>query len=230
MPPPRYARRSARCAGSSRPPPTRWPSCPPTTARAAADRLVGRGLASTIESADDRSQPGLADCDRPPADGGRAPPIAARARPGGRQRRFAAQNLDVGFIDRLAASSGADIVLLADDGEDARAVQTTQAIGAAGQNAAPAAGCRPARASRSRSPSRCPPDHPPACTRCWSPASCWSPRPARWWLRVAGALHHPAAGRAGHAADRVAGGELDTRVPVGAGRRDRAGWPARSTG
>src|SRR5207342_1417515 len=79
--------------------------------RAAADRMIGRGLASTIRtggSFDDDWR----DCTEP-RDGGVAA-IAARS-----GDIVAALSLDAGFIDRLSASSGADITLLDRDGAGA---------------------------------------------------------------------------------------------------------------
>ncbi|AGZ46235.1 putative diguanylate cyclase with GAF sensor [Actinoplanes friuliensis DSM 7358] len=85
---------------------------PEEARRPAADQLVTRGLASEIRigpegSADQR------DCAAPAA-GGSVTAIVARARQG-EITVSAAQRLDAGFVNRLAASSGAEVTLLAGD-------------------------------------------------------------------------------------------------------------------
>ena len=96
---------------------------------AAAGQLMNRGLASTIRIAG-AADPSWRDC-AAPADGGVAA-IVARARVTG-VTISAAQTLDAGFIDRLAASSGAEVTLLTHDGAGAGPAQSTVAAGARGQ-------------------------------------------------------------------------------------------------
>jgi two-component system cell cycle response regulator len=76
-----------------------------------------------------------------PADTG-VTAIAARARAGD-VTVTAAQALDAGFVDRLAASSGAEVTLLTDDGRDAGAAQSTVAVRDRGRVAAAAGTAAP---------------------------------------------------------------------------------------
>jgi two-component system cell cycle response regulator len=89
---------------------------PEADRRPAADQLVTRGLASEIRIG--ASDPGgQRDC-MAPAAGGSMTAIVARARQG-QVTVAAAQALDAGFVARLAASCGAEVTLLADDGPGA---------------------------------------------------------------------------------------------------------------
>ncbi|MET8147059.1 diguanylate cyclase [Actinoplanes sp. NPDC049668] len=89
---------------------------PETGRRQAADQLVARGLASEIRIGAGVSA-GQRDCAMPAA-GGVATAIVARARQGV-VTVSAAQRLDVEFVNRLAATSGAAVTLLAGDGPGA---------------------------------------------------------------------------------------------------------------
>jgi HAMP domain-containing protein len=96
---------------------------PEADRRSAADQLVTRGLASELRiGADDLG--GQRDCAAPAA-GGSVTAIVARARQGD-VTVSAALRLDVGFIDRLAASSGAAVTLLAHDGAGAGPVLSSE--------------------------------------------------------------------------------------------------------
>ena len=177
----------------------------PEDARAgAAGRIAGRGLVSRIA---DRPEPGWRDCTMP-ADGGVQ---ALSARSGD---VVAVQDLDSAFLDRLAASSGADVALLASDQADAPVRTTAQAMGVT--TAPPAARRRvpmgpgqplplvvsvPAGASLGLYALL-------AATVLLSAVA--AALVARWLAR---STTRPLAELA-HAVDRVAGGALDTRVPV----------------
>ncbi|MEU7903008.1 diguanylate cyclase [Actinoplanes sp. NPDC049118] len=89
---------------------------PEADRRHAADQLVTRGLASEIRIGGGVPA-GQRDCAAPVA-GGVATAIVARARQGD-VTVSAAQQLDVGFVNRLAASSGVAVTLLAGDGPGA---------------------------------------------------------------------------------------------------------------
>ena len=89
---------------------------PAADRRPAADQLVTRGLASGITIGP--SDPGgLRDCSAPAA-GGAVTALVARARHD-EITVAAVQSLDAGFVARLAASCGAEVTLLADDGPGA---------------------------------------------------------------------------------------------------------------
>jgi two-component system cell cycle response regulator len=89
---------------------------PEADRRPAADQLITRGLATEIRiGADDPG--GQRDCAAPAA-GGSVTAIVARARQDD-VTVAAAQALDAGFVARLAASSGAEVTLLAYDGPGA---------------------------------------------------------------------------------------------------------------
>ncbi len=88
---------------------------------AAAGQLQGRGLASIVRVGGS-GDPGWRDCGAP-ADGS-VTAIVARAQSGS-VTVYAAQALDAGFVTRLAASSGAEVTLLAGDARGAGAVQST---------------------------------------------------------------------------------------------------------
>jgi two-component system cell cycle response regulator len=178
----------------------------PEDARAgAAGRIAGRGLVSRIAG---RAEPGWRDCGTPAGGGVQA--LSARS-----GDVVAVQDLDSAFLDRLAASSGADVALLASDQANAAPVRTTaQAIGV---TAAPPA-------ARRRVPMG--PGQPlPLVVSVPAGASLGlyavlaaavllsavaAALVARWLAR---STTRPLAELA-HAVDRVAGGALDTRVPV----------------
>jgi two-component system cell cycle response regulator len=90
---------------------------PEANRRPAADQLVIRGLATEIQIGTAAQQGGLRDCAAPAA-GGSVTALVARARQGD-VTVAAAQTLDAGFVARLAASCGAEVTLLADDGPGA---------------------------------------------------------------------------------------------------------------
>ena len=105
----------------------------------AADQLVSRGLASSV-TVDRPQNPAWRDCGGG-ADGGGVVAMVARARVGD-VVVAAAQDLDAGFVDRLAASSGAEVTLLAGDG-DGQPAQSTVTARAQGQVALAAATAKP---------------------------------------------------------------------------------------
>ncbi|GAB1643200.1 diguanylate cyclase [Krasilnikovia sp. MM14-A1259] len=94
--------------------------------RAAADQLVARGLATeiTIGRSGSGGPARWRDC-AAPADVGVAA-IVARAR-ATNVTISVAQALDAAFVDRLAASSGADVTLLSRDGAGAAPTESTEA-------------------------------------------------------------------------------------------------------
>lgn len=196
---------------------------PADARQAAADQLVGRGLASEVRiGAED---PGWRDCSAPANAGVTA--IAAQARAGD-VTVAAAQSLDGTFVYRLAASSGAEITLLAHNGQDAPPVQSTLSPPARGEVAVAAGMATPRTESGNRYVRRLPmgPGQPlPLAVSVSAPfpaglylllltavlmvAAC-AILAARWLART---TTRPLAALA-WAADRVAAGELDTRVPV----------------
>ena len=174
----------------------------------AARQLVKRGLASEIT---DRTDPRWRDCARP-AGGVDAISAASTAEDGA--QIVAAQRLDAGFVDRLAASSGADVLLLAHDGAGAATVRGTQALGP---------GVRPTGTVRrvAVGPGQplplavsVPEDDPRGLYALMTmgvlAVAAGAVLVARWLAR---STTRPLAELA-RAADRVAGGELDTRVPL----------------
>jgi two-component system, cell cycle response regulator len=112
---------------------------PPEQRHAVADQFVSRGLASAIRVTDGQEPAfetggggtagpqatlgdGWRDCAAPADSGVLA--VAARAEAGG-VTVAAAQTLDGAFVDRLAASSGAEVTLLSRDGVGAQPIQST---------------------------------------------------------------------------------------------------------
>jgi diguanylate cyclase (GGDEF)-like protein len=112
---------------------------PPADRQPAASQLVTRGLASSV-TVGGRQNPAWRDCAAP--DHGGVAAIVARASVDGLVVT-AAQSLDAGFVDRLAASSGAEVTLLANGGGDAQPVQSTVTDRAQGQVAVAAATAKP---------------------------------------------------------------------------------------
>ena len=196
---------------------------PAAARQAAADQMVARGLVSAIRvGAEDN---GWRDCTAPA--NGAVTAIAAQARARG-VTVAAAQNLDGAFVDRLATSSGAEITLLAHDGADAPPAQSTLASPDRGEVAVAAAMAAPRTESGNRYVRRLPiaPGQPlPLAVSVSAPvpaglylllltavlvvAVC-AILAARWLART---TTRPLAELAA-AADRVAEGDLDTRVPV----------------
>jgi diguanylate cyclase (GGDEF)-like protein len=190
---------------------------PPADRAAVGDQLVRRGLASTVQVGG-AADPAWRDCTTP-SDGG-VTAIAARAQAGD-VTIAAAQVLDSGFIDRLAASSGAEVALLARDRP------ATAAAGVQGDVVAPAG--QPARTRdggryvRSLLPIPGQPLPLVISVTGGDPSGLYVILLGTVLLVAAGAVvvarwlarstTRPLAGLA-WAADRVADGDLDTRVPV----------------
>ena len=105
---------------------------------AAVNQLVRRGLASSV-TVDGPRNPAWRDCASP--DGGGVAAVMARAQVGD-VVVTAAQRLDAGFVERLAASSGAEVTLLGRD-DDAQPAHSTVAARAQGQVAVAAATAKP---------------------------------------------------------------------------------------
>ena len=175
---------------------------------AAADQMVRRGLVSAVATAED---PGWRPCSAATAGGG-VSGLSARAETPDGGVVVAAQHIDAAFIDRLAASSGADVVLLTGDQADARTALTT--LAPAGDDAGasrrvqigpgqplPLAISVPARHSTGLYL---------LLGACVLLVALGAMLVARWLAR---STTQPLAELA-RAADRVAGGGLDTRVPV----------------
>ncbi|RZU50351.1 diguanylate cyclase (GGDEF)-like protein [Krasilnikovia cinnamomea] len=112
---------------------------PTADRRLAADQLIARGLAAEITIGRTGSAPPAhwRDC-ADPADVGVAA-IAARAQAPG-VTVAAGQVLDAAFVDRLAASSGAEVTLLSGDGAGAAPTESTEPPYARSHVAALAAG------------------------------------------------------------------------------------------
>jgi diguanylate cyclase (GGDEF)-like protein len=108
---------------------------PPAARRAAGAQIVDHNLASAV-TVGGQTNVTWRDC-AAPADGGVAA-VAASAHSGS-VVITAAQTLDAGFLDRLSASSGAEVTLLAHDGAGAASAESTEP-GDASQIAAVAAG------------------------------------------------------------------------------------------
>ncbi len=184
---------------------------------AAADQMVRRGLATAVTGAHD---PAWRDCSGDPAGGGVAAVAAHADTPEG-DVVVAAQNLDAGFIDRLAASSGADVVLLSGEGAPAAPGQDNRALGAG----SPEPGAvrhigvgpgQPLPLAVSVPTSR-PTGLYVLLAACIVIVAGGAMLAARWLAR---STTQPLAELA-RAADRVASGGLDTRVPVA--RNDEVG-------
>jgi diguanylate cyclase (GGDEF)-like protein len=196
---------------------------PADARQAVADQLISRGLASavTLEGAN----PAWRNC-ATPADAGVAA-IAATAQAGD-VMITAAQDLDAGFVGRLAASSGAEVTLLDQDGQDAGPAQSTLSASAGGRVAAAAGTAAPRTANGDRYVRRIPtgPGQPlplAVSVSAGDPVGLYlllicavvvvgigAVLVARWLAR---STTRPLADLA-WAADRVAEGDLDTRVPV----------------
>ncbi len=189
---------------------------PPESRPAAADQLVRRGLASAVTTAEN---PGWRDCSAATGSGVQA--VAARAETADGVV-VAAQTVDAGFIDRLAASSGADVVLHT----GGLGTLTGQAAGAGGEEpvATRDIGTGPGQ------PLPLSISVPAAdagglyvlLAACVVLVAGGAMLVARW---LAYSTTQPLAELA-RAADRIAGGGLDTRVPVA--RDDELGRLART--
>ncbi|MEV6487940.1 diguanylate cyclase [Actinoplanes sp. NPDC051633] len=182
----------------------------PADQRAAvAGQLIARGLATEITG---EASPDWRDCAEP-ATGGVAA-IAATSDATDGTLVVASQRLDAGFVDRLAASSGADVTLLAHDGADAATVRSTQALGGAGgasgtMRRLPSGPGQPLPLAVS-----VPADDPRGLYALMAMGVLVVGAGAVLVARgLARSTTRPLAELA-RAADRVAGGELDTRVPL----------------
>ncbi|GLY95518.1 hypothetical protein Acsp02_27730 [Actinoplanes sp. NBRC 103695] len=175
---------------------------------AAARQLVARGLASEITG---QTDPGWRDCSDP---SGGVDAISAGSTAADGTRVVAALRLDAGFVDRLAASSGADVLLLAHDGADATAVRSAQALGPRGASTGtvrrlPTGPGQPLPLAVTVTE-----DDPRGLYALMTmgvlAVAAGAVLVARWLAR---STTRPLAELA-RAADRVAGGELNTRVPL----------------
>jgi two-component system cell cycle response regulator len=176
---------------------------PEAARRAAADRMIGRGLASAI-SLGGTENPQWRECTEP-GDGGVAA-IAARS-----DGVIAAQTLDAAFVDRLARSSGADVTLLAHDGDGAATIHSTrrQRSSTTGERYLAVAPGQPLPLVVSVPASQMAGLYGLLVTGALLVAG-GAVLVARWLAR---STTRPLADLA-QAADRVASGELDTRVPI----------------
>jgi diguanylate cyclase (GGDEF)-like protein len=199
---------------------------PPADRGPAANQIVSRGLASSV-TIGGPPNPGWRDCAQP--DRGGVAAIMARARIGGSGVVVtAAQNLDAGFVDRLAASSGAEVTLLAHGGGDAQPAQSTVTSRAQGQVAFAAATEKTRTHDGRRYVRRIEtgPGQPLPLA-----VSIFARDPIGLYVLLFGAVLAVAAGAVlvarwlarsttrpladlAWAAERVAAGDLDTRVPV----------------
>jgi two-component system cell cycle response regulator len=187
--------------------------------------VPGKGNSVPGNSAAANAVPGDRDC-ADPADTG-VTAIAARARAGD-VIVIAGQALDAGFVDRLAASSGAEVTLLTDDGRDAGAAQSTVAVSDRGRVAAAAGTAAPRTERGDRLVRRLPTEPGQPLPLAVSVArsepvglyllllcavvlvALGAVLVARWLAR---STTRPLADLA-LAVDRVAEGDLNTRVPV----------------
>jgi two-component system, cell cycle response regulator len=190
----------------------------------AADQLVNRGLASSVVVGG-QPNPTWRDCGNP--NGGGVADVVARAWVGN-VVVTAVQRLDAGFVQRLAVSSGAEVTLLADDGGDAPPAQSTVAPGAQAQVALAAGNAKPRTDDGHRYVRRIAtgPGQPLPLA-----VSISAREPVALYLLLLGAVLAVAVGAVlvarwlarsttrpladlAWAAERVAAGDLNTRVPV----------------
>ncbi|MFG1610691.1 diguanylate cyclase [Actinoplanes sp. NPDC049265] len=171
-------------------------------------QLVARGLATEIS---DRADPRWRDCARP---AGGVAAISATSTAADGDQVVAALRLDAGFVDRLAASSGADVLLLAHDGAGASTVQqSNQALGPGGGRAGLVRYLAAGPGQPLPLAVTVPEDDPRGLYALMVmgvlAVAAGAVLVARWLAR---STTRPLAELA-RAADRVAGGELGTRVP-----------------
>jgi diguanylate cyclase (GGDEF)-like protein len=190
----------------------------------AADQLVNRGLASSV-MVGGQPDPAWRDCGNP--NGGGVADVVARAQVGN-VVVTAVQRLDAGFVQRLAVSSGAEVTLLADDGGNAPPAQSTVAPQAQAQVALAAGNAKPRTDDGHRYVRRIAtgPGQPLPLA-----VSISAREPVALYLLLLGAVLAVAVGAVlvarwlarsttrpladlAWAAERVAAGDLNTRVPV----------------
>jgi two-component system cell cycle response regulator len=190
----------------------------------AADQLVNRGLASSVVVRR-QANPAWRDCGNPT--GGGVADVVARAEVGN-VVVTAVQTLDADFVHRLAVSSGAEVTLLADDGGNAPPAQSTVAPGAQAQVALAAGNGKPRTDDGHRYVRRIAtgPGQPLPLA-----VSISAREPVALYMLLLGAVLAVAVGAVlvarwlarsttrpladlAWAAERVAAGDLDTRVPV----------------